>query len=39
MLNLMLGTGSLASGLAPMFQSGGARAFQISLRLSFQAED
>ena len=35
MLNLMLGTGSPASGLAPMFQTGGSRSVQISLRLSF----
>jgi hypothetical protein len=35
MLNLMLGTGSPASGLAPMFQTGGARSLQVSLRLSF----
>jgi Carboxypeptidase regulatory-like domain/TonB dependent receptor len=35
MLNLMLGTGSPASGLAPMFQTGGARSVQISLRLRF----
>jgi Carboxypeptidase regulatory-like domain/TonB dependent receptor-like, beta-barrel len=35
MLNLMLGTGSPASGLAPMFQVGGARALQVSLRISF----
>jgi hypothetical protein len=35
MLNLMLGTGSPASGLAPMFQTGGPRSIQVSLRLSF----
>lgn len=35
MLNLMLGTGSPASGLAPMFQSGGARSAQVTLRLRF----
>src|SRR5262249_18488367 len=38
MLNLMLGTGSPASGLAPMFQTGGARSVQISLRLTFLLE-
>ncbi|MFB3825344.1 MAG: TonB-dependent receptor domain-containing protein [Bryobacteraceae bacterium] len=35
MLNLMLGTGSPASGLAPMFQSGGARSVQATVRLRF----
>jgi hypothetical protein len=35
MLNLMLGSGSPASGLAPMFQTGGARSLQITLRLRF----
>ena len=35
MLNLMLGTGSPGSGLAPMFQIGGARSVQLSLRLRF----
>jgi len=35
MLNLMLGTGSPGSGLAPMFQSGGARSVQVTLRLRF----
>ncbi len=35
MLNLMLGTGSPGSGLAPMFQVGGARSVQVSLRLRF----
>lgn len=34
-LALMLGTGSPASGLAPMFQSGGARSAQVTLRLRF----
>ncbi len=32
MLNLMLGTGSPGSGLAPIFQNGGARSLQIALR-------
>jgi hypothetical protein len=35
MLNLMLGTGSPGSGLAPLFQSGGARSLQIAIRFSF----
>jgi hypothetical protein len=35
MLNLMLGTGSPGSGLAPMFQMGGARSVQLALRVSF----
>jgi hypothetical protein len=35
MLNLMLGTGSPASGLTPAFQTGGARAVQLSLGISF----
>jgi hypothetical protein len=35
MLNLMLGTGSPGSGLAPIFQSGGARSLQIVVRLKF----
>ena len=35
MLNVMLGTGSPASGLAPMFQAGGARSVQASVRLRF----
>jgi hypothetical protein len=35
MLNTMLGTGSPGSGLAPMLQVGGPRAFQASLRLRF----
>ena len=35
MLNLMLGTGSPGSGLTPIFQTGGARSLQLSLRLSF----
>jgi hypothetical protein len=35
MLNLMLGTGSPGSGLAPLFQAGGARSIQASLRFTF----
>lgn len=35
MLNMMLGTGSPGSGLAPMLQGGGPRTFQASLRLRF----
>jgi hypothetical protein len=35
MLNLMLGTGSPASGLTPLFQPGGARSVQIALRWRF----
>ena len=35
MLNLMMGSGSPASGLAPMFQTGGARSLQLTLRLRF----
>jgi hypothetical protein len=35
MLNLMLGTGSPASGLAPILQSGGPRTLQASLRFRF----
>ncbi len=35
MLNTMLGTGTPSSGLTPMFQSGGARSFQLSLRWRF----
>jgi hypothetical protein len=35
MLNLMLGTGSPGSGLAPIFQGGGARSLQIAIRLRF----
>src|SRR5260370_2605650 len=35
MLNLMLGTGSPGSGLAPVFQGGGARALQMPVRFSF----
>jgi hypothetical protein len=35
MLNLMLGTGSPGSGLAPIFQSGGPRSLQAGLRFHF----
>jgi hypothetical protein len=35
MLNLMLGTGSPGSGLAPLFQGGGPRSLQIALRFRF----
>lgn len=35
MLNLMLGSGSSASGLAPLLQSGGPRSVQASLRVEF----
>ena len=35
MLNLMLGTGTPASGLAPIYQAGGARSLQASLRFRF----
>jgi hypothetical protein len=35
MLNLMLGTGSPGSGLAPIFQAGGARSLQIVVRFRF----
>jgi hypothetical protein len=35
MLNLMLGTGSPSSGLAPIFQAGGPRSVQISVRFKF----
>lgn len=35
MLNLMLGTGTPATGLVPMFQIGGPRSAQIVLRLRF----
>ena len=35
MLNLMLGTGSPGSGLAPVFQGGGARSLQIAPRFKF----
>jgi hypothetical protein len=35
MLNLMLGTGSPGSGLAPLFQTGGPRSLQVSVRFRF----
>ena len=35
MLNLMLGTGSPGSGLAPILATGGARSFQATLRFYF----
>jgi hypothetical protein len=35
MLNLMLGTGSPGSGLAPIFQGGGPRSLQVALRFRF----
>jgi len=35
MLNLMLGTGSPGSGLAPIFQAGGPRSLQVTIRLRF----
>ncbi|MBS1854107.1 MAG: TonB-dependent receptor [Acidobacteria bacterium] len=35
MLNVMLGTGSPGSGLAPILQTGGARSFQATVRLRF----
>ncbi len=35
MLNVMLGTGSPASGLAPIFQVGGARSVEVVLRVRF----
>ncbi len=35
MLNVMLGTGSPGSGLAPLFQAGGARSLQVTLRFKF----
>jgi hypothetical protein len=35
MLNMELGTGSPGSGLSPILQSGGPRAFQASIRLHF----
>jgi hypothetical protein len=34
-LNLMMGSGTPASGQAPAFQSGGPRSIQLSLRLNF----
>jgi hypothetical protein len=35
MLNMMLGTGSPGSGLAPIFQSGGPRSLQVMLQFRF----
>jgi hypothetical protein len=35
MLNLMLGTGTAGSGLAPMLQIGGPRSVQVALRFRF----
>jgi hypothetical protein len=35
MLNLMLGTGSPGSGLAPLFQGGGPRSLQMAVRFRF----
>jgi hypothetical protein len=35
MLNLMLGTGSPGSGLAPLLQTGGSRSVQAAMRLRF----
>jgi len=35
MLNVMLGSGSPGSGLAPMFQAGGARSVEASVRFRF----
>ncbi len=35
MLNLMLGTGTAGTGLAPMMQIGGARSFQVVVRFRF----
>jgi hypothetical protein len=35
MLNVMLGTGSPASGIAPVFQAGGPRSLQLVVRLRF----
>jgi hypothetical protein len=35
MLNLMLGTGSPGSGLAPVFQAGGPRSLQAAIRFRF----
>ena len=35
MLSYMLGTGSPGSGLAPMFQGGGSRSLQVTLRFRF----
>ena len=35
MLDLMLGTGTARSGVAPAFQMGGPRSLQVTLRLQF----
>jgi hypothetical protein len=35
MLNMMLGTGSPGSGMAPLFQNGGARSLQVMMRFRF----
>jgi hypothetical protein len=35
MLNLMLGSGTPATGLAPMLQAGGARSIQLAVRFRF----
>jgi len=35
MLNLMLGSGSPGSGLAPILETGGARSLQATLRFRF----
>jgi hypothetical protein len=35
MLNVMMGSGSPGSGLAPMFQAGGARSVEVSVRFRF----
>jgi hypothetical protein len=35
MTNLMLGSGSPTTGLMPLFQSGGPRTIELSLRFSF----
>jgi hypothetical protein len=35
MQNLMLGTGSPNTGMSPLFQTGGSRSAELSLRLSF----
>ena len=35
MLNMMLGTGSPGSGLAPMLENGGARSLEVVVRFRF----
>ena len=35
MLNMMLGTGSPGSGLSPILQTGGARSFELGVRVRF----